>query len=114
VQTETALLAFTLESGELKWKLPLENSLSASLVGKDTISVWNLRRDNPKDGPWIPECHTVELQSAKLLATQSFDQLRGDRPQVGPLVQTQPDRWWLFTANGDKEPHRTIYEVRQK
>lgn len=114
VQTETALLAFSSEGGELKWKQPLENSLSAYLMGNEKITVWNVRRDNPKDGPWTPECHTIELQSGKLLATQSFEQLRGDRPHVGPLAQTRPNRWWLFTGNGDKEPHRTIVEIREK
>lgn len=114
VQTESAVLAFALESGELKWKLPLEQSLSAFSFDDNTVLVWNVRREKPKEGPWIPECHTIDLRSGKLLATQTFEQLKGDRPLVGPLVQTQPQRWWLFTGNGDKEPHRTLHELREK
>jgi len=114
VQTETALLAFSVESGELKWKLPFENSLSAYSFGDKTISVWNAQREKPKDGPWIPECHSIDIRTGSVQASQAFEQLKGDRPLVGPLVQTQPNRWWLFTGNGDKEPHRSIYEVREK
>jgi outer membrane protein assembly factor BamB len=114
VQTESALLAFAVESGELKWKFPFENALSAYSIGDKTISVWNTKRDNPKEGPWIPECHSIDLHTGKLLATQMFDQLKGDRPLAGPLVQIQPNRWWLFTGNGDKEAQRTINEIREK
>jgi hypothetical protein len=114
VQTESALLAFAREGGELQWKLPLENSLSAFALGEKTLSVWNVQREKPKDGPWIPACHTIELSTGKLLETQAFEQLKSDRPHAGPLVQMQPQRWWLFTGNGDKEPHRTIYEIREK
>jgi hypothetical protein len=113
-QTETALLAFALENGELKWTLPMAQGLAAYQLGQKSLAVWNTRRDNPKEGPWIPECHTIDVPTGNVLATQAFDQLKNDRPLVGPLVQTQANRWWLFTGNGDKEAHRTIYELREK
>lgn len=114
VQTETALLAFAIESGELKWTQPLAQSLSAFQLSASGLTIWNTRRDNPKEGPWTPECHTLDIRTGKILATQVFEQLKNDRPLIGPLVQTQPNRWWLLTGSGDKEPHRTINELREK
>ncbi|MGC4004111.1 MAG: PQQ-binding-like beta-propeller repeat protein [Pirellulales bacterium] len=111
VQTDEAVLALNVADGHLLWQSPQSRLLDAFALADTAprlMVAYEVPAKDPKDKTRSVELAVIDLKDGRTLETRAFGEVKGDAPHAGPLVAVGDKRWWLFTGNGDKEPHRAI------
>ena len=113
-ETDYGIAAVSIEKGNLLWYHPAVDMLEGELCGGPGKLMYTCRQQmagNPNQSRpllvWLDPATGAEV------ARDAFDTLRQDHPMFGPFAAVG-DRLWVFSANAENDPNRTLYELHPK
>ena len=110
VETDGGISALSLDKGELLWHHDAADLLEGQLCGGGQL-VYACRERAPGDAHKLrPALIWLDPTNGREVSRVAFDSLAGELPMFGPFAAAG-DRLWVFAANGESEPTRTIYEL---
>ncbi len=112
VETQTGFIALSGDKGEIKWNHPAGDLLEGQLCGGPGGFLY-ARREKGADGQLRPVLVWVDVQTGRAKAYTPLDQLKSGTPMFGPIVAA-PNRLIAFSAGGDNDPWRTVFELTPK
>lgn len=112
VQTGAGFAALDAASGNLLWEAAVPDPLDAVLPAGKGGLVYARRQalHEETNKPSCPLLVWIDTETGRETAAWRLDNLRDERPQLGPLVASG-DRLWVLFGRGEKDPHRDIVEL---
>ncbi|MDX1965244.1 MAG: PQQ-binding-like beta-propeller repeat protein [Pirellulales bacterium] len=114
IQDETGITAYTAAGGKYLWSLAIPQMLAGVQLSASG-NCWFTRAVKEKDrNEKRVELVGFDPATGVIGKAISFPDYLHDKPNLGPIIFLGNNRWWAFGQGGDKEPRRTIYEIKPK
>jgi len=113
-ETDYGIAAVSIEKGDLLWYHQAVDLLEGQLCGGPGKLMFTCRQQVPGNpNQTRPLLVWLDVATGAEVARHALDTLRQDHPMFGPFAAVG-DRLWVFSANSENDPNRTLFELHPK
>jgi outer membrane protein assembly factor BamB len=113
VQTERDFRGLDRQTGEVRWRRPLENVYPCQILSDNSLLVGTWEKTPGNDNLLRTRLRWLDPTNGKEGGSSIVDQFADADPKVGPFVGYK-DRIWTFFGKGQHEPTRDVVELVPK